>query len=388
VTTPDAKVPNNADSPTQPDITSFGTMRTAFVVAPTGAIFINQGAFPGWYARGVDIGLNQPRHWYFVPGQTASATCLLTSSSNSQADCAALSKVDPNPFQDEFHGLRGFFVIPQVNSGPQPKSTGPQIERVKYDQPVTLRVRVYNFSTVDSSVGQSIHARFYGLDPATGSSAFLGEGTAASISHWGSDIDTTNWTYIDLPFTPGAARINRDLYFWVVVWAQNADGSLVKDLESHGLTAIPPQNVQWNDVKNYEEQYSNNVGFYNSQIFVLGEEGTTATGGNTSIEIISAATERTSIHLGDSSQLTVRAQTGAAPIHLGMTFKFYDGDPRFGGNVIGLRRIPYLRAGDTYEVGVNYRPRGLGSHEIFVSVGEKTKFQHTVQLRTITVLPQ
>jgi hypothetical protein len=300
--------------------------------------------------------------------------------------------VDPNPFSDAFHILRGFFVVPAAQSGKQPLSTGPQIERVKYNDSVVLRVRVYNFSTVDTAAGQSIHARFYAMPISAGStvssSIFLGEATAGSISHWGPDTNLTNWTFIDLPFTPGAARINQDLAFWVVVWAQNADGSLAKDLGGHGLTSIPPQNVEWAGVKQLEETYSNNVGFYDGLIYVLGDSGATATAGDTSVEMVSAATERTSIHLGESSQLTVRAQTGLSPIQVGMNFKFYEGDPRFGGTLIGVRRLSYLRAGETYEVGVNYRPKTVGSHDIFVSVGEGTRFQHSVQLRTVTVVPQ
>jgi len=390
VTVPDTKAPNSADSPSSPDITSFGTMRTAFVVTPKGVLF--NGGEGGWYGSGIDIGLNQPRHWYYTPGgSSANSTCLLASASNSQADCIGLSdNTEPNPFVDAFHIMRGFFVLPAAQSGSQPKSTGPQIERVKYNDSVILRVRVYNFSTVDTA-GQTIHARFYAVPVSSGSalasSTFLGEATAGSIPHWGPDTNLTNWTYIDLPFTPGAQRINQDLAFWVVVWAQNADGSLAKDLTGHGLTAIPPQAIQWSDVKKFEEPYSNNVGFYNSLTYVLGESDALGATGNTSVEIVSAATERTPIHLGDSSPLTIRAQTGPAPIHMGINFKFYEGDPHLGGTLIGLRRLPYLRAGETYELAVNYRPKTVGRHDIFVSAGEGTKFQHSVQLRTVTVVP-
>lgn len=394
VTAPDAKVPNNADSPAVPDITSFGTLRTAFVVQPNGALF--NALEGGWYGSGTDIGLNQPRHWYYTPGQRASSTCLLSSAGNSQADCVALSQPGGNPFTDAFHVMRGFFIIPAAASGTQPLATGPQVERLKYDGNYILRVRVYNFSTVDTAAGQTIHARFYAMPVSGGAantagSTLLGEATASSISHWGSDTNLVNWTYIDFPFTPGSGRINQDLSFWVVVWVQNADGSLVKDLGGHGLTAIPPASLQWSDIGTFEETYSNNIGFYNSVVYVVGENAASAAASSsspTSLEIVSGSAERTVVRLGASTALTVLAQVGAAPISKGLNFKFYEGDPRFGGKLVGLRRFPYFRADELYELAINYRPKTLGPHEIFVTAGEGSRFQHSVKLRTITVLPQ
>ncbi len=213
VTVPDVKVPNNADSPKVPDITSFGTLRTAFTVKPTGVLF--NGNEGGWYGSGTDIGLNQPRHWYLYQGSSASNTCLLTNAANSQADCVGLSPKNFNPFIDGFHAMRGFFVIPAAASGKQPQSTGPQIQRVKFDQAVILRARVYNFSTTDMQDGQSVHARLYAIPvaanaKAAGKSTLIGEVSRGAIPHWGPDTNLTNWIYLDQPFTPGSDRINQD----------------------------------------------------------------------------------------------------------------------------------------------------------------------------------
>jgi hypothetical protein len=61
----------------------------------------------------------------------------------------------------------------------------------------------------------------------------------------------------------------------------------------------------------------------------------------------------------------------------GVTAVFYDGDPQQGGKAFDAERIPHLRAGDTYEVKVRFRPQVCGQHRVFVSVGRGKPFEAT-----------
>ena len=82
------------------------------------------------------------------------------------------------------------------------------------------------------------------------------------------------------------------------------------------------------------------------------------------------------IETGQSVEVSAPLRMGARSVS-GVTAVFYDGDPQRGGKAFDVERIPHLRAGDTYEVKVRFRPQVCGAHQVFVSVGQGTPFEAT-----------
>jgi hypothetical protein len=163
------------------------------------------------------------------------------------------------------------------------------------------------------------------------------------------------------------------LIFWVVVWIEDGNGNLVPEVEGHGLKSIPTTLRSLADVQ--EEEFSNNVGFYNSAFYVFPDQAAVAKtdrdGEPATIRIADTGVSEKRLRQAQHMDVTANliAENNSAS---GVTVLFYDGDPHEGGVVFGLERVPYVAENDSYQVEAPYSAGACGKHELFVVVHEGT----------------
>jgi hypothetical protein len=389
----DIKAPIFQDNPTfpaKPNISTFGPLRSGFVVKPTGGMFSTLGE--GWYTKAPDIGLNQPRHWN--PHGIANAeksNCL-------GSNCISLNTIDTaNPFsqRDDFHSLSGLFVTQPGGSGPQ--ITSFQLQPNTALNKIQLQVRVYNFSRSDLLPGEIVHARFYAMRLSSGAdtartSIFLGDAVTDFIPRWDPALNDTNWRLLSIQFdaTPYAGK---DVAFWVVVYGERS-GKIAGDLPGHGLTSIPPQNIEYSQINGYEETYSNNIGFFHQIFHVFAPAAslaalTTANASSTvgaKAEITAAGSAIATMHIGENNVIGAKVMASDGDVTEGLSLYFYDGDPSDGGVLIGEQEQPFLQAGVPYEYRASFEPGTEGVHTIYIVSGLGTGLREVVVLKPITVL--
>jgi hypothetical protein len=368
------KPPNLVDQvPLDGDIDTSGILRTAFVADPIGTPAVPAGSW--WkraYSSAPDVALNHPSRWSIEPLSPAVSTPLNCRPSESGMDCAVLSASFPNaPWDSLFHWMRGFFISSALNPG-----KGPQLTTAKAGDKLTLQARVYNYSRAAMAPGTEVHVRFYvrpvdNLKSPLGDSRLINDQDVvlSPIPPVSGDAgDPVNWVLAGTTFdtTPYA---NQYLTFWVVVWLQSPGGQLVKETPGHGLTRIPGTLNSIADVET--EEYSNNVGFYNSEFYVFPKTGVQAAAllnkEPASVEMDSLQLSRRNANRGQVITVST-ALTAEAASASGVTAVFYDGDPQAGGEAFGLERAPYIPENGVYEVEAPYFANACGKHDIFVVV--------------------
>jgi hypothetical protein len=368
------KPPNLVDKvPLDGDIDTAGILRTAFVADPTGT-----SAGSWWkraYSSAPDVALNHPSRWSIESlglENPVPPNCRSVGSRESTMDCAIFSPSFPNaPWDSLFHWMRGFFISSALNPG-----KGPQLTTAKAGDKLALQTRVYNYSRAAMAAGTEVHVRFY-VQPVDNLKSPLGESrlindqdvVLSPIPPFSGDARApVNWVLAGTTFdtTPYA---NQYLTFWVVVWLQSPGGQLVKETPGHGLTRIPGTLNSIADVET--EQYSNNVGFYNSEFYVFPKTGVQAASllnkEPASIEMDSLQLSRRNANRGQVITVST-ALTAEAASASGVTAIFYDGDPQAGGEAFGLERAPYIPENGLYEVEAPYFANTCGKHDIFVVV--------------------
>jgi len=302
-------------------------------------------------------------------------------------DCASLQKGFPtNPFVSAFHIMRGFFITRALNPGQCDPDTegrcqGPQLSTAKAGDKLTLQSRVYNYSLADMPAGSQVHVRFYAqpwnqnMHTPIGDSVLINNADVVldPIPRFDDAPGAPlNWTLASTTFdtTPYG---NQYLTFWVVVWMQHSSGNLVPELNEHGLKSIPGTLKSVADVQT--EEYSNNVGFYNSEFYVfpsqLAQDTGSLDGESATIDIGKVDLSATRALAGqtvDVSALLSASGNSAS----GTTALFYDGDPHNGGTAFGLERSPYIAQDGTYQVLAPFHSYTCGTHQLFVVVDMDT----------------
>lgn len=120
---------------------------------------------------------------------------------------------------------------------------GPQLGYATAGDKLDLAVRVYNYSLASIVAGNQVHVRFYampidGNENALGNSFLIGKTVADPIQPFDGTKTYLNWRVVHAP-----APFDTTLYagkffaFWVVVWMEDSNGDLVKEIEGHGLTS-------------------------------------------------------------------------------------------------------------------------------------------------------
>lgn len=359
--------------PLDGDIDTAGILRTAFVAD----VARNHGG--SWwkrvYSNAPDVALNHPSRWSIESlglENPVPSNCRSVGSKESTMDCAILNPSFPNrPWDSLFHIMRGFFISSALNPG-----NGPQLTTAKAGDKLTLKARVYNYSRAAMAADTEVHVRFY-VQPVDNFKSALGDSrlindqdvVLSPIPPASSDAGApANWVFASTTFDTRPYE-NQYLTFWVVVWLQSPDGQLVKETSSHGLTRIPGTLNSIADVET--EQYSNNVGFYNSEFYVFPKTSVQATSlfnqEPASIEMDPLQFSRRNANRGQviTVSTALSAETASA---LGLTAIFYDGDPQAGGEAFGLEHAPYIPENGLYEVEAPYFAKVCGKHDIFVVV--------------------
>jgi hypothetical protein len=365
--------------PLSGDVQTFGLLRAMFTVDP-----LDNGAGPWWqqaYTQAPDVALNHPSRWQIVPPSgTPGSNCLAAGAGT--YDCAELTPREPaNPMLSVFHQMRGFFISSANFPG-----QGPQLEQATAGDVLTLQARVYNYSLKAMDPGTQVHARFYfqpmnGTVPA-GDSVLIGEDVLDPIFPFSNVPNAPlNWVLASTTFDTSkydqTKNGNANVLFWVVVWMAN-NRALASEMPGHGLTAIPGTLKSLADAARLEECqkdgncYSNNVGYY-KQIFYIaqpagsGLQGAPPPSGPASLDIskVELSARRITPHDTVAVSATISADGADAS---GISANFYDGNPREGGRLFDVERIPHIAQDASFPVLASYQTGSCGTHELFLVV--------------------
>jgi hypothetical protein len=392
-----------APNPSQTEV--FGPLRTAFTVDPVskgGTFFTNN------YSRAPDIALNHPSRWYYGRPSYDSplpSNCLDTR--DGYSNCAYLNaRIPAFPGSDMFHKMRGFFVFNAGEGNPaDPANQGMQQVSTTVGNLEVLEARVYNYSLAAMPTGATVHVRFYGMpwdkthgfpvDP-TGGSFFIGQYDAGGIPPFSTTAATPNYILATTTFD-ATGHDNQDLLFWVVAWGENADGSMMGELDGKGLTSNPRavSSSAFVDLANLEPlvldewpatppgdagpkmtSFSNNIGIFPQVFHVFPKTSSTGLQGANALSddprplaVSEVRAAQTALNVGEPTEISAMVHNQAQAIR-GANAYFYDGDPLAGGKVFGVQRLTYMNAGDDQKAMVSYAPRTCGTHDIYMSVGD------------------
>jgi hypothetical protein len=381
-------------------VKTFGPLRSAFVADPT-----HPGSGAWWsrtYTR-PDVALNHPSRWAVTPqplSRPLPANCLAAPSPTSPTpvmDCVDLNQATPDdPWSSAVHYMRGFFISSASKPG-----AGPQREMALEGEQLRLQARVYNYSLAPMA-GQ-VHVRFYGVpwNPSTnvpaGNAFLIGEAVPGPIPPFAASSTAPNWVLASTTWDT-TNRGNQYFTFFVLAWIQQGDGSnasLGQEMLGHGLSGLPGTLTSFSDAAQLEEivsgqpvSYSNNLGFYNHAFYVIPQSSsatlaqTQPAPGDVRLEQIELAQPQ--VAAGQSLEVAVHLRThtqSASGVHV----VFYDGDPQHGGRAFDEERIAHIRAHDTTQARVRFRPDVCGARRIYVTVGrgkpyEVTDASHPVQV--------
>ncbi|MFN8003672.1 MAG: VCBS repeat-containing protein [Acidobacteriota bacterium] len=410
--------------PAQADdlLVGYGTLRSAFTVDPIGSAGTGAG---GWWSQSPykqfpDVAVNHPNRWSYGAQPKPSngiipANCI--GIDNVSMDCVTPNLSTPeNPWLDAFHDMRGFFITDATNP---PNSNpfaagggGAQLEMAKAGDKLTLSTRVYNYSFKAMPAGAKVKVRFYGMEwdttnnfPADaklqfnndgsitivdpgGKSFLIGEVPLAPISPFNNGPQAPlNWALASTNFDTTPYE-NKALVFWVAVWMEDANGILLQEVASHGLTGLPASTATpfFKDLVALEQMvdnplvqsdtdpakvsFSNNIGFYKSAFHILPKTSATSSAARAaadSVGVESVRVDSVSVKPGKSTAATVMLRGGKQELN-SLTVYFYDGDPAAGGQLIDAERVARLRAGGRQAVNILFRPKACGSHQLFVRV--------------------
>ncbi|MCL1127678.1 hypothetical protein [Shewanella surugensis] len=229
----------------------------------------------------IDIGLNNPTRW-----DKDESTHLDESGSNclNRFVCAV-------PFQptiaghenfDSFYNMRGLFVTPKWGNTTR--------HEADEGEKLTLSARIYNYSLTDMPVNSEVHVQFYRQSVAhngnlaPNSAELIGETWIPALR--GANYKTAahdNWALASVDWgTSGQAG---QYHFWVVAWAEDAQGNMLTELPGKGLadnhtsplfrdiSDVPLQYVTLDSpsLGQVEMTFTNNVGMYPQEFTVVPE---------------------------------------------------------------------------------------------------------------------
>lgn len=373
--------------PLTTDVKTFGILQSGYVVDPLSAGTIWRET----YGVAPDIALNQPARWRIVTASTdpADGTCVSTRAL-SQVDCAVLGDKSPqDPWADEYHWMRGFFI-----TGAEANGTGPQLGSANGGDALLLQARVHNFSTAAMPAGAIVRVRFHAmpwntnLNKPAGASFVIGTSVLGAVPPFNTTSDTPNWLLAGQRWETTGLD-GKDFVFWVATWMEDATGKLIGELPGKGLSAVPAAGIDYAAMVALEQEHGNNVGLYN-QVFHIYPKATVprpvvAPATAPSVVITHVGSEAQSIPRNQRTMVAARLRTGVNDLTRGLTVRFYDGDPKEGAPIVGMQTLPHLRAGETHDFRVPFRSSECGAHVLHVVAGAGTRFEHTAKLSPINV---
>jgi len=376
------------DIPTDTDVSTSGTLQVAYVADPTDG---NAGSW--WrsspYAQHFDVALNHPVRWDMVatsPSSSQGAECLLVETNGFAVSCARLNEPDSGDlWNSEFYWMRGLLVTVGGTGGPQ-RTQAQAGERVY------LTARVYNYSLKAMPSDSRVRVRFYRQpwDTSTGEpdgdSVLIAENSLDPIPPFNSTTNPTvaNWVLTSASFDTTDLG-GSSMIFWVVVWAEDANGNLLSELVGHGLASKPGTLRSIADVPLESSSYvyqllprttsfSNNAGFLRLPFFVEPATSNRASAQRAQRNSAGGGLRVERLHsvplvapYGEKVSLRARVHSNGDQRE-GVTVIFYEGDPDHGGRAIDVEMLGRVSSDRPHHVRVPYRSRTCGAHEVVVVV--------------------
>ncbi|MBI3795930.1 MAG: hypothetical protein HY268_03045 [Deltaproteobacteria bacterium] len=382
------------------DIATHGFVLADFVANPTAA------AAGAWWARSpytqyIDVGLNRPNIWASISENPFSTNlppeCLPKSGSTTESQCM-IGRV-PNPqdlWTSQFYWMRGLLVTVDGFDGPQ------RTRAVEGDT-VYLQARVYNYSLKTMAPGTEVHAAFYRQpwDPQMsmplGTSVLIedmvvsdanGNHTIPAFNSPTYDVhghQLPNWVLASAAFdTTGLG--GRYFIFWVVVWAQDAQGRLVPELPGHGLTAKPgvvtgigevPLEMVTVTYQSTEQtqttSFTNNVGFLKQAFYVAlpTERPVSISEGRVKLQLQSLTV--TPSKVAPNQQVVVRADVVTKGTAVdGVAVALVDEATK---QIVDMDLLAHIKAKGKHKIAMPYETSSCGTHKLRVVVAPGTAVQ-------------
>ncbi len=381
---------NHLLPPLTTDVQTYGILQSGYVVDPltAGTIWLET------YGVAPDIAFNQPARWHvgISTNDPKDGTCVVFDASSSDVNCVSVADKNPtDPWADEYHWMRGFFI-----TGAEANGAGPQLGSANGGDALLLQARVHNFSTAAMPAGAVVRVRFYAMPwdttvnkPKAGSTSIvIGTAKVGAIPPFNTTTATPNWLLANQRWDTTGLD-GKDFVFWVATWMEDAAGQLIGELPDKGLTAVPGAGIDYAAMAALEQDHGNNVGLYN-QVFHIFPKPTSArpviaAATLPSVEITHVGSEATSIRRDQRTMVAARVRIGENDLTRGLSVRFYDGDPKQGARIFGMQTLPQLSAGVTHDFRVPFRSGECGLHVVHVVAGAGTRFEHEAKLSPINV---
>jgi hypothetical protein len=332
------------------------------------------------YGKEPDIALHHPKRYRYGgrDGTQPMTDWWVFNPLYSDTDLTNVHSVD-------FFKIKGFFVNPWT----APADAGPQMTMADEGTQLRLAARIYNYSLAGLPTGGNVKVRFYGHELGEDGNTWVDGGcfpigeASVTIDGFRTDEDAvvaTNRAQAETMFDT-TGRGGQYLVFWVVAWAEDGIGDLVRELTQHGLQAKPPEGCPANSILGVPvEFYSNNVGFYDQPFYILPKD--TATPSEPAdepsepfsigaLDVLPISPERP--YCGDVWELVAPLQASsedAVSVHL------VHAGAGPGGRVIDTRIIPFIDAGQTFTDRLSFQPQWCGPHAAVVTA--RPAFQELV----------
>jgi len=359
-----------------PDLTLDGPMHLVYSADMLSSTdFKAGGLWPAVYGKAPDIALQHHKRFIRMGKDTTAAT-----------DWWKFVPLYDNVTLDTLYlaenlKMKGFFINPESALPGQ----GPQMTIAEEGTKLRLAARIYNYSLADLPAGATVKVRFYvhqlSADDAfhriwaPGGCTLIGESSITSdiIGGFRSDIGAEVATNRAMAYTifDTTGRSGQYLMFWVVAWAEDANGAMVPELAQHGLAGKPPAGCPANSILGMPmEFYSNNVGFYEQEFFIMPTTLAAAPMPTAkplrpfSIGALTVSPVNAGLpYAGELWELEAPLQAGdqdAFSVHLVHAGR----GP--GGRVSNTGFIQYIEAGQTYADRLTFRPLWCGPHSALV----------------------
>jgi hypothetical protein len=293
--------------------------------------------------------------------------------------------------------MRGFFIssVNFANQGVTP-GQGPQLTKATAGDQLVFTTRVYNYSLASMPPGSNVYVRFYGTlwNQATnqplGKSFQIGNDVKVSpIPPFSATPgDPLNWVLASSDKFDTTPYESKYLAFFVVAWAQDASGALLQEMTGHGLNALPGEINSFADAVALEEvvndalsgkilSYSNNIGFYNATFFVLPPKTVGVEPAPGAVQVGKVRVSRKSAKQGGAITIStlIKSSKKQKQAVSDLFAEFHHGDPKTGGRIFDMERVPFIKAGGSYQVKVKFRPSDCGRRRIYVTVGRGKAYE-------------
>jgi hypothetical protein len=334
-----------------------------------------------------DIALNHPARWNW--------------NINTQTMSFNSPPANGDPLDQPFFRMKGLLVTKTGQSPAVP------LEQATAGDALTLSARVYNYSvtpiyppTSKYASAASVHVQFYAQKYCQGNggtdcidssnnttcstTGLCGPASLIDEVSWNKGISgfhhlpdaspdsqdpftstTPNWVTVSTDKFQSSQFSDMHVVFWVVAWAEDANGNLLGEMPDHGLIQKP--GALMNVAQAPVEPHSNNVGLADwGGFFIAPVKDPTLSAPLKAGPLASVALQRPQTVVLNQ-RIPIRSVLSAGAQDVGIVnVKYYDGNPNRGGKLIDIQRVSHINASDTHTHRSEFVPASCGLHRLFV----------------------